>query len=245
MNVAPGTFQKNPMNILAAQATSDAFRNVSGRIQLFFTDPRAPLPGAIKAVPHGLLKGDSETGYEIYRGIFNLAGQEVNIGSRLCFTLDTSVDWQRALHSFTWLADLHAGGSELQRAQARSLITDWLTSHKQHPACGSDLDVTARRLVSWLRNSGFLLEKASASFEGTFFRSLGRHIRYLSRHLPYAPQDKARLEAAIALCHGAVSLDIGRGVQEQAFLALGRELETQILPDGGHVSRIRKRMSKF
>ncbi|MGI9372386.1 MAG: heparinase II/III family protein, partial [Hyphomicrobiales bacterium] len=195
------------------------------------------VPTHVKAAPIGLISGDAEKGYDLYRGIFSFAGRNVQVGANLCFTVDEDVHWQRQVHSFTWLKDLHAGSSELHRAQARSLITDWLTSQKDHPACGADLDVTARRLISWLRHSSFLLERASSSFETTYFRSLGRHMRWLSRHLPYAPQNKARLEAALALSFGAVSLDMGNNVQDQALQSLCTEISAQILPDGGHVSR--------
>ncbi|MGI9482783.1 MAG: heparinase II/III family protein, partial [Hyphomicrobiales bacterium] len=76
-----------------------------------------------------------------------------------------------------------------------------------------------------------------AGFEELFYRSLGRHVRYLSRHIPFAPQDFSRLEASIALCHASLCLDLGKNLQDQALAALSRELESQILPDGGHVSR--------
>ena len=237
MSLAPGTFQKHPVNMLTHQAMGDAFRALAGRLQFLISDPRTPLPSTIKAVPIGLMGGDADKGYDLYRGIFSFAGRNVQVGANLCFTVIEDTHWQRQVHSFTWLKDLHAASSELHRAQARSLITDWLTSQKDHPSCGNDLDVTARRLISWLRHSEFLLERASSSFESTFFRSLGRHMRWLSRHLPFAPQSKARLEAALALSFGAVCLDMGTNVQEQALQNLTTEINAQILPDGGHVSR--------
>jgi uncharacterized heparinase superfamily protein len=237
MTLAPGTFQRNPVNTLATQALSDAGRNVSGRFKLFFTDPRAPIPTKVSAAPSELLKGSAEVGFQIYRGIYDLAGEEVHAAARLPFALKAGTDWQRELHGFGWLRDLQTGGSELQRAQARTLISDWVANRKHYPECADALDVTARRLIAWLRHSPFLLAGASAGFEGLFFRSLGRHVRFLARHMPFAPQNMARFEAAIALSCAGLCLDMGKGVRDQAFTALSREIDAQILADGGHVSR--------
>ncbi len=237
MTLAPGTFQKHPFNTLAAQALSDAGRSVSGRFKLFFTDPRAPVPTKVKTTPGELLKGSADSGYKIYRGIYDLAGNEVHAEARLPFSLDAGSDWQRELHSFGWLRDLQAGGNELQRAQARTLISDWVINRKHYPDCADALDVTARRMIAWLRHAPFLLAKAGERFEELYFRSLGRHVRFLARHMPFAPQDMARFEAAIALSYAALCLDMGKGAHEQAFSALSREIECQILADGGHVSR--------
>ncbi|MGI9482485.1 MAG: hypothetical protein ACR2OR_09030, partial [Hyphomicrobiales bacterium] len=175
--LAPGTFQKNPVNMLAAQALADVGRNVAGRFKLFSTDPRTPLPTKVKDSPAALIKGDAETGFDVYRGFFFLAGHEINVGANLPFSIDAPASWHRELHSFTWLRHLDSGGNELHRALARSLTTDWVNSRKSHPSCAIDLDVTARRLTALLRHARFLLRNASAGFEELFYRSLGRHVR--------------------------------------------------------------------
>ncbi len=219
------------------QAAASLFQSALGRASLVLPPPRAITPSAIIVAPDAMRAGNPDKGREIYRGRYTLAGEMVTTGAVLPFQCPASKAWHQQLHTFSWLADLQAGGSELQRAQARSLLGDWIKTRDRHNAVAWQMDITARRLLNLLYNSAFLLDKSGQQFENTFFVSLGRHIRWIQRRLQFAPAGRGKLDAAIALSYAAVCLDTGAKFRDSAFQALSRELSSQILTDGGHVSR--------
>lgn len=225
------------LGAVISQAAVNLFHTSLGRASLFFPPPRAITPRAIIVQPDEMRDGNPDKGRDIYRGRYTLAGETVTTGAVLPFQCPASRAWHQQLHTFSWLADLQAGGSELQRAQARSLLGDWVKTRDRHKSVAWKMDTTARRLLNLLYNSTFLLDKAGQQFEDTYFISLGRHVRWIQRRLHFAQAGRGNLDAAIALSYAAVCLDSGYKFRDSAFQALSRELSTQILTDGGHVSR--------
>ena len=62
-------------------------------------------------------------------------------------------------------------------------------------------------------------------------------IRYLRSMAPEMPDGEDRLRARIALAFAALSLPAPASALRSATRNLAAELDRQILPDGGHVSR--------
>ncbi|NNF79458.1 MAG: heparinase [Rhizobiales bacterium] len=220
-----------------SQASVNLVQAAFGRASLLLPPPRAITPGAIVVAPEPMRDGNPDKGREIYRGRYTLAGETITTGAVLPYECVASRAWHEQLHAFGWLADLQAGGSELQRAQARSLLGDWIKTRDGHHPTAWQMGTTARRLLNLLYTSAFLLEKAGDQFEDVFFVSVGRHIRWIQRRLPFAPASRGKLDAAIALSYASVCLDTGPKFRDMAFQALSRELSNQILTDGGHISR--------
>jgi uncharacterized heparinase superfamily protein len=69
------------------------------------------------------------------------------------------------------------------------------------------------------------------------FVSLREQSRMLERIAAEAPDGLPRLEAAAALALSGICMDDSRRRQEVGLARLDAEIERQILPDGGHVSR--------
>ena len=62
-------------------------------------------------------------------------------------------------------------------------------------------------------------------------------IRYLELTAKHAPDGETRLRIRIALAVATVSLSSSNGRLKRAARNLDRELDRQILGDGGHISR--------
>lgn len=185
-----------------------------------------------------LMRGRSERAGDIYRGIFSFAGHvEKAAGSAVFAETEAPAEWLRQLHGFDWLKDLAAAGRELNRANARALIADWVTLAGHHPALARRNDVTARRVIAWTGHAPFYLRGASCEFETALMRSLTRQVRRLARTLKAEPDASARLMAAIAIARASVGLKGFEGLMRAAFQALENELDHQVLSDGGHRSR--------
>lgn len=185
-----------------------------------------------------LVKGNPALAAEIYRGRFHLAGTLVDAQNRIVFELAPPTEaFAASLHGFGWLMHLEAASRELPRVQARGLVGDWMGMSARHHPVARRLDVASRRLIAWIQHGPFLLHNADAGFHEAFMASLGRQATQLMNAIRLAPSGRNRLDAAIALAYAATALGGLESVRANLLERLSRELEQQILPDGGHISR--------
>jgi uncharacterized heparinase superfamily protein len=192
--------------------------------------------------PQDIRTADPIVADRIYAGHFSLAGKAVDTHGHSPFaTAAPSPAWSEALHGFGWLRHLRAADTVLARANARALVEDWLNLD----ARGGSIDrrvareprVVARRLISWLSQSPLILAAADHVFYRRFLGAIDAHCAALRWALAEGLQGEARLTAAIALTHAGLCLERGGGLLRRANQLLSQELATQILRDGGHVSR--------
>ena len=128
--------QMSPVSVGSAtrQAARTVAQAVAARVSRLIPSQRLVIPSSVNGKCDSLRKGNPDKGFEIYRGCFDLGGQVVNAGAKLPFACEAGDAWHRALHRFAWLADLSAAGSELQRAQARVLLSDWISNRETQSA---------------------------------------------------------------------------------------------------------------
>lgn len=179
----------------------------------------------------------------IYAGHFSLAGKAVSTHGYSPFVIAApSVAWSEALHGFGWLRHLRAADTALSRANAHALVEDWLNldargGKAMDRAIARDPRVVARRLISWLSQSPIILENADHAFYRRFVRAIEAHVAALERALVEGLEGDGRLTAILACAHAGLCLEGANGLLRRATNLLSRELQEQILGDGGHVSR--------
>ena len=198
------------------------------------------LPGRsdrLLIAPHDLRTTDATRAAEIYSGRFVFAGKIVTCHGRSVFELDPpSEEWEVALLGFGWLRHLRAADSAITRANARALLDDWL-AHPRKSVVAKRADVVGRRIISLLSQAPLVLHDADARFYRRFLKSLTREIRFLRYTKADIPDGLARLQVLIALCYASLCLPNQPKHIKGATKKLSDELQRQILPDGGHVSR--------
>ena len=188
--------------------------------------------------PHDLRTADATRAAEIYAGRFVFAGKIVTCHSRSIFDLDPpSEDWEAALLGFGWLRHLRAADTAITRANARSLIDDWLSNTGRKRPVGRRADVQARRVISLLSQAPLVLTDTDSKFYSRYLRGLTRDIRQLRFALVDIADGVPRLQVLIALCYATLCLANQAGQVRYAARKLSDELQRQILPDGGHISR--------
>ncbi len=187
--------------------------------------------------PHDLRTADATRAAEIYAGRFVFAGKIVTCHGRSIFDLEPpSEDWEVALLGFGWLRHLRAADTALTRANARSLVDDWISNPSRKRPVGRRADVLSRRVISLLSQAPLVLGDTDGKFYRRYLRGLAREIRYL-RYTMLDTDGVPRLQVLIALCYAALCLaNQGRHIRA-ATRKLSDELQRQILPDGGHFSR--------
>ncbi len=196
-------------------------------------------PERVLIAPPDLRLADPQIAIEIYYGRFPLSGHLVETGGQSPFQIEVANrGWQKSLHGFRWLRHMRAAGTELASANARALVSDWIAIHGGRIAgVAWDPAVTARRIIAWLQHSSVVLQGAEFPFYRAFLKSLAIQIRYLRSMAPEMPEGSERLRARIALAFANLSLPAPASALRNATRNLSDELEQQILPDGGHVSR--------
>lgn len=197
---------------------------------------RARVTGLVIA-PHDLRTSDATFADDIYAGLFVFAGRSLSVSGRSPFDYaPPSPEWADALYGFGWLRHLRAADTALARANARSFVSDFI-SGRGEPALARPTPVAARRLISFLCQSPLVLEGADHVFYQAFLKTIGRSARDLERDLRRGIPPQSRLLAVVALCYAGLCCDGIQPVLRRAIRILGRELDRQIMPDGGHRSR--------
>jgi uncharacterized heparinase superfamily protein len=188
--------------------------------------------------PHDLRTADATRAAEIYAGRFVFAGKIVTCHGRSVFDLEPpSEDWEVALLGFGWLRHLRAADTAITRANARSLVDDWISNPNRSRAVGWRADVLARRVISMLSQAPLVLNDTDGKFYRRYLRALTREIRYLRYTMLNIPDGVPRLQVLIALCYASLCLANQARHIRNATRKLSDELLRQILPDGGHISR--------
>ncbi|MBB3973849.1 heparinase II/III family protein [Hansschlegelia beijingensis] len=195
-------------------------------------------PDKLLIAPHDLRTTDPTRAAEIYAGTFALAGRVLETkGGSPFLAAPPSEEWADALHGFAWLRHLRAADTTLARANGRALVNEWIGLRGGPAQSAHKPEVAARRLISWFCHAPLILDGADRAFYRRFLRSATRQTRRLERMFHQTPDGLPRLTAAAALAYAGLCLSGEARLLRTASKRLSQELERQILPDGGHVSR--------
>ncbi len=221
---------------LAVRETGRAMRE--GMVWSLTRLSSAPVPTRLHFAPQDLRTADPTIATDIYSGFFAFSGRAITTGGRSPFAFTPpSRAWGEALYGFGWLRHLRAAGTALAQANARSLVDEFVTSKLGDKRIACSPEITARRLMSLISQSPLILEGADHAFYQRFLRIIGQHVRKLERQVRSGALPFQQLMAAIALCYAGLCCEgLDRNLRRASRL-LARELERQILADGGHVSR--------
>lgn len=197
-----------------------------------------PTAHQLLLIPQDLRTADPSFASELYDGYFGLAGTVALTGSESPFSVQPpSLPWHRELYGMGWLHNLEAAGDEIAREKARALLADWIAHSRSAPAIANDVDVVARRVIAILSHAGFLLEGAKASFYTAVMKSLTNELHFLSVSYADPGHTAPRLRALTALLLAGLCIAEHQSNVNAYLQTFSAELERQILPDGGHVSR--------
>ena len=204
--------------------------NMNAGKPVIFHDMRLGFTAGDKAKAEGLIAGD-----------FAYAGQSLNIGAdgdpwTLAVPSERFAKW---LHSFSWLGDLAASRNKKAFLRARLLADKWVQVYGQWNDFAWTPDSLAQRVLYWGAYwspllSGDNMSEAAQLRRNCFMRQLKRLRKTYRRTSP----GLARLRASAALVIGGLRLkEKSERYFEQGLDWLDDEIELQILPDGGHISR--------
>ena len=195
------------------------------------------VPDHLRVVPPDPWAGDAQRGRDIISGVFRFAGQTISKDELSWHPQGARPEWTAELHGFEWLRDLRSVGGDRARRMAREMAGNWITRHDKPEGIAWRPDVTGARIAAWISFHDFFCASADDEFRKSYFTSLCKQARHLSRSLPGDLSGVPLLRALKGLAYSGLALDDGEDRLEQAFAAILKEIGEQILPDGGHISR--------
>jgi uncharacterized heparinase superfamily protein len=192
--------------------------------------------------PHGLAitwprawLGDGTRGALLASGEFRFAGEIVRHGLPPWETAAAArPEFAAELHGFGWLADLLAAPGGTGFYTGGEWTRHWLDQCDVWTPVAWRADVLADRLVAWTEHWSTIAR--DDEFRDRLLMSYARQARHLGRVAAHAALGLPRLGALRGLVVTGLALGRPQRVR-RAVTALLREIEAQILPDGGHVSR--------
>ncbi len=189
-------------------------------------------------VPRDLRTADPSLSIELDMGQFGLAGATVflNGGSPLHAT-PPNINWERELHGFGWVRNLRAARTDRAQEQAQEIANDWLSQYSSQKGLAWEPEVAARRLISWLSHSNFLLYETDERNYLSMMSAIDDHMKFLSMTGIQAKPGMPRLLSLIALMFAGLCVNEQEKFADQHVKLMCNELDKQILSDGGHVSR--------
>jgi uncharacterized heparinase superfamily protein len=104
------------------------------------------------------------------------------------------------------LRHLRAADTALTRANARSLVDDWISNPARKRPLERRPDVLARRVISLLSQAPLVLGDTDGKFYRKYLRGLTREIRYLRYAMLDIADGVPRLQVLIALCYASLCL---------------------------------------
>ena len=198
----------------------------------------APTAHQLIIIPQDLRTADPSFASELYDGYFGLAGTVALTGSESPYTIQPpSLLWQKELYGLGWLNNLEAARDEIAREKARSLVAGWIAHSRHAPPIAWDIDIVAHRVISLLSHAGFLLEGAKTPFYESVMKALTHELHYLTISYTDPGATAPRLRALTALLLAGLCIAEQQTYVNAYLPAFSAELERQILPDGGHISR--------
>ncbi|HXR86594.1 MAG TPA: heparinase II/III family protein [Stellaceae bacterium] len=191
---------------------------------------RAPRELALKLDPW---PGDAAQGEALLAGEFQFSRETVRAPSPP-WRAGSGEEWGAELHRFQWLGDLAALGNESAWEIARRWTAEWLQQFDIYDKFAWRADVIGDRLFAWLEHFDRLA--SDEMLRVAMLKSLARQSRHLARVAHREVPGLPRLAALRGLIATLAAQVLDRALA-RAVAHFAREVEAQILADGGHVTR--------
>jgi uncharacterized heparinase superfamily protein len=175
----------------------------------------------------------------LLRGRFRFQGAQLDVpeGTSVFDQPPPTPAWEEALHSFAWLPALSNAGGDNARRLATDLIGQWMQRYRLYSEPAWLPHIMAARLATIFSHARLVILNSEMTWRSRLFVSLREQSRMLERIAREAPEGLPRLQTAAVLALSGICLDDSPRRRDGGLTRLEEEIERQILPDGGHVSR--------
>ncbi len=196
------------------------------------------IPQDLLFSPRDLWSGSAENArWLMNSGTFTIEGDHLELSNSNWHPEDVDSKWIEHIHGFDWIRDLRALGGDQARRAARLMVENWIDNHENWHEVYWRPDILGQRLSNLLAGYDFFGESADESFQMMFLDSVVRQLRHLARSVPSNLSGINLLYAIKGLAYGGLTIEGRENYLEIALHLLDKEIDKQILSDGGHISR--------
>ena len=212
--------------------------NRSYRSSLYNMTLKGPMPDRVLHVPQFAISPDTARADAFLMGRYALPGGQVQMTSGTPWDAEPpNRQWQEELHAFEWLWHFNARPGHDTSKHAGWLVNSWLERHRKCEGLAWEPHILGRRLVSWFASWSLIIGTADMVWRSSLLLSMARQARHLRRSAQSAPIGLPRLQSAWSLAMVGLCMPNEPRSYDRGLALLERELQHQILPDGGHISR--------
>jgi len=228
--------KQGSLSVLSPSNTGRKLRHLLYASPLYRLTLKGRAPDRLRLTPPTFRLGDPETGRRAIDGTFTLSHHKVKLGKEPWSTQLKDPDQLADLHGFSWLTDLYAVGTVEARMKAGQLLCSWLEYNQKWQDLSWRPDILGERLSSWLYCFEFVSAK-DEKIKSVLLNMAMIQARHLGRSCAQAPKDARSFKAIQGLIFSAVCLPGAEIMLDVSFDLLDREIDWQVLPDGGHIER--------
>lgn len=181
---------------------------------------------------------DRDAVRDMMSGRYLLASKLVETGGTSPFSLEVEhLDWWHNLHSFSWLRHFRDVTDAGERMFARTLVLDWIGRNGKWRKDSWTVQLTAQRVLNWLRHLSLLLDGATPEQAKSIQRVIGTQVQSLKLRGSLASEPADKVFAAIAIL-AAEFFQQGETTDLQVRVEqLNTALASQLDDHGLHLSR--------
>ena len=222
-----------PLGRLADQAKALAFSTPLYNLTLMGGSPENLL-----VIPSDPWPGRSDIGQDILRGSFFFAGEMIEMRDIVWEPQGASNDWIAECHRFNWLRDVKAVSTGAARVRVREMISSWIDNYDRWTDVIWRPDVLGARLSNWIGTFSFYGLSADEEFQTKVRLSIARQTRHLGRVITDGQLNPVQSFSALkGLIYAMIAIGSPKKQLEMPFDLVLKEIKSQILVDGGHISR--------
>lgn len=201
---------------------------------------RRASPLRVLATVSGAVPGDRAAGTALRAGHFLVQGVKQPIAS-LDFTGSTRLapGIDRAIHSFSWLADLAASAPRADCVPvAERIAARWLDAHPA-PARGAawDVELTGLRLIAWLVHAPLVLSGHDPALKPRLLEAIADTADWLDRRVTASGAGFGQVAGWAGVTAAGLLLPDGRPRRIYGEFGLIRALGDMVGEDGGVLAR--------
>ncbi|MBS91859.1 MAG: hypothetical protein CMM95_02245 [Rickettsiales bacterium] len=193
--------------------------------------------GEILFFPENLWTGDSENGKKIVEGFLNFNGELVKFKDHIWEKNNATKFWNEQLHSFEWVRDVRAVGTNKARIFLRKNIKEWLKKFRKWDSFSWKVDILSKRICFLLNNLSFFYNTADDDFQREFSKTLNKQSNHLINIHNRETDSSTRIYIVKSIIISSLCFKNLRNKFDFGIILLRKILKTDVLDDGMHYLR--------
>ena len=190
-------------------------------------------------------EGDVQIGRDILKGYISFFGETINYKSSIWGGNNSTTLWKEELHSFNWIKDIRAVGTNKARSFLRKSVYDWVLQYNKWSLREWRSDIIGKRLYSLLGNFNFFCSSADDNFQKLMLESLFKQGNHLIKNKLQDISGYDRIFAIKGLIAVSITYTKLSSYLDFSVKLLLSEISIQVLDDGSHYLKSPSKHSEF